>query len=466
MKKYDYTTEYQPVEYIESTWSQVIKTWVYMNTTWYRADLEYQNTSTSPSDQAVFWFYMDSEAYAYRTWYNANDSFTLSKWATSLERQTATWVLTTRANSSYQFYIFAKQRYANWNYDSWAYCKLYSCKIYNPSNELIRDFVPCYRRSDWAIWLYDKVGKIFYTNQWSWTFNKWPNVWISLNKNRLSLENAWDTYQLTVTANPSSIWDQWYIWSSSDTTVAIVSNTWLVTCITPGNCTITCTPVSWWYVDKCIVTPKISDFDFYYDFRWWSLAWFQAAWWTWIWTNWSYTIDSWWLWQTEGSNDRVTHAYITWLNFEWATFASIERLWYWYSGSWSNWKGMWTWTSYNWDSWFNGPWVWWRINLNTSSPGTYSTNWINYYSPDGEVTNYANYAASWWETTERLEIDFINNTAKYILTWANSRTFQISLTATQKELLRLMTCAWWNWWRWYSSYNSERIRWVKVHIEY
>lgn len=168
-------SEYQEVEYIQSDWNQVIKTWVNMNTTWYRANLDYQNTSTSPNDQAVFWFYMDSEAYAYRTWYNSNDNFTLSKWSTSLDRQTATWGSTTRANSSYQFYIFAKQRYANWNYDSWAKCKFYSCQIYNPSDELIRDFYCCYRKSDNVIWLYDKVNWVFYTNQWSWSFTKWPN---------------------------------------------------------------------------------------------------------------------------------------------------------------------------------------------------------------------------------------------------------------------------------------------------
>ena len=170
-------SEYQEVEYIESSGTQVIKTWVYMDTTWYRATLEYQNTSTSPSDQAVLWYYMNSEAYAYRTWYwTWNEWFTLSEWGTSLNKQIATWSWTTRTNSNYQFYIFAKQRYDNGNYDSNAYCKLYSCKIYNSSNELIRDFVPCYRKSDNVIWLYDKVGWQFYENQWSWTFTKWSDV--------------------------------------------------------------------------------------------------------------------------------------------------------------------------------------------------------------------------------------------------------------------------------------------------
>ena len=53
---------------------------------------------------------------------------------------------------------------------------LYSCKIYNSSNVLIRNFVPCYRKSDNVIGLYDLVGKQFYTNSGSGTFTKGSDV--------------------------------------------------------------------------------------------------------------------------------------------------------------------------------------------------------------------------------------------------------------------------------------------------
>lgn len=53
--------------------------------------------------------------------------------------------------------------------------KVYSLKIYN-SWTPVRDFVPCYRIADTVIWLYDVVNDQFYTNAWSWTFTKWPNV--------------------------------------------------------------------------------------------------------------------------------------------------------------------------------------------------------------------------------------------------------------------------------------------------
>jgi hypothetical protein len=52
---------------------------------------------------------------------------------------------------------------------------VYSFKIYS-NNDLVRDFVPCCRTSDDAIWLYDKVNDVFYTNSWTWTFTKWPDV--------------------------------------------------------------------------------------------------------------------------------------------------------------------------------------------------------------------------------------------------------------------------------------------------
>lgn len=53
--------------------------------------------------------------------------------------------------------------------------KLYSCKIWD-NGTLVRDFIPCYRKSDSVIWLYDKVNNQFYTNSWTWTFTKWGNV--------------------------------------------------------------------------------------------------------------------------------------------------------------------------------------------------------------------------------------------------------------------------------------------------
>lgn len=56
--------------------------------------------------------------------------------------------------------------------------RMYSCKFYF-DGELIRDFVPCYRRSDSEIGLYDLVNNTFYTNAGSGTFTKGADVGVT-----------------------------------------------------------------------------------------------------------------------------------------------------------------------------------------------------------------------------------------------------------------------------------------------
>lgn len=56
-----------------------------------------------------------------------------------------------------------------------AIATLYSCQIYD-NGTLVRDFVPCYRKADGAIGLFDVVNKLFYTNGGSGTFIKGADV--------------------------------------------------------------------------------------------------------------------------------------------------------------------------------------------------------------------------------------------------------------------------------------------------
>ena len=60
---------------------------------------------------------------------------------------------------------------ANW----YSKYKMYSLKIMDGST-LVRDFIPCYRKSDGVIGLYDKVEGKFYTNAGTGTFLKGANV--------------------------------------------------------------------------------------------------------------------------------------------------------------------------------------------------------------------------------------------------------------------------------------------------
>jgi hypothetical protein len=49
--------------------------------------------------------------------------------------------------------------------------KLYYCKLYD-NDVLVRNLIPCYRKSDNAIGMYDTINKVFYTNSGSETFLK------------------------------------------------------------------------------------------------------------------------------------------------------------------------------------------------------------------------------------------------------------------------------------------------------
>lgn len=67
---------------------------------------------------------------------------------------------------------------------------------------------------------------------------------ITLDKSSISLTTIWQTEQLTATVEPEDAPRKTVTWSSDDTTVATVSTTGLVTCVTPWTCTITATTVN------------------------------------------------------------------------------------------------------------------------------------------------------------------------------------------------------------------------------
>lgn len=66
---------------------------------------------------------------------------------------------------------------------------------------------------------------------------------IVLNKSAISLTTVGQTEQLTATIEPT-VSDKTITWSSDDTSIATVSTTGLVTCVTPWTCTITATTMN------------------------------------------------------------------------------------------------------------------------------------------------------------------------------------------------------------------------------
>ncbi len=195
---YDRHNVYQEVEYIESTGTQYINTWWYPSSNYCKvvADMDFQgwvDTKTA----VFFWMVASQKAYslhknpewqinAWSTWnisianysnwrmnvdYTAdNGSYSVTLWQDTYTGSYSNTV----AQSSYPMNIFTLNELGSPTW--WAYAKLYSFKIYSDASTLERDFVPCYRKSDSVIWLYDVVNDIFYTNAGSWTFTKWSDV--------------------------------------------------------------------------------------------------------------------------------------------------------------------------------------------------------------------------------------------------------------------------------------------------
>ena len=90
------------------------------------------------------------------------------------------------------------------------------------------------------VYLYPNNTETELKNAYIWIPN--PES-IVLDKSSISLTTIWQTEQLTATIEPT-LSDHSITWSSDDTTVATVSTTGLVTCVTPWSCTITATTVN------------------------------------------------------------------------------------------------------------------------------------------------------------------------------------------------------------------------------
>lgn len=74
---------------------------------------------------------------------------------------------------------------------------------------------------------------------------------VTLNKSSIILDTVWQTEQLTATITPANADDQTVVWSTSDSTIATVDQTWLVTCVTPWTATITVTTNDGGYTATC-----------------------------------------------------------------------------------------------------------------------------------------------------------------------------------------------------------------------
>lgn len=181
---------YQEVEYIESSWTQYIDTWVKASNT-ISTELVMRPNMSYTSEYAVLWNAWSADAlflmeyqwkYRLHNWGNYWDFANITNEKTTIETN-STWIIINGVSYS----LTAGSNYSNGNiclFDTgdnafgWAKkgrFKAYSLQISN-NNVWVRDFIPCYRIADSIIWMYDLVNDVFYTNAGTWTFTKWPDV--------------------------------------------------------------------------------------------------------------------------------------------------------------------------------------------------------------------------------------------------------------------------------------------------
>lgn len=252
-------SEYQEVEYIESSGTQYIDTLWTPSSNYARVVAQIEPTLSGQQWEVFYGMTNWSNHYslhtnkdtpkwyinvwsngnittniAFSSWTKVNTEFEANNWAYSVNVNGATYSWTyswTVAQSTRNMYIFAYNENGSITWKP--SMKLYSFKIYSAADTLVRDLVPCYRKADDVIWLYDLVNDTFYTNAWTWDFTKWDDI------------------------NPDVI----------------------VTCVTKWECTITVTTTPWGYTATCDVTyPKwvlYKETDFHNSSYWG----FRTAWW-------------------------------------------------------------------------------------------------------------------------------------------------------------------------------------------
>ena len=197
--------EYQEVEYIESSGAQYIDTGfnggnnysikfkIFDSTL---SKFQFSDLNSSVANENIGWYSMSSSKYGvYHTSTNNVTNISTgrvievdlklsSTGLSCIYKGEVTSINYTPVTTNGNVVLFRRGNLDQY-YSS---TKLYYFKIYNSSNVLVRDLVPCYRRSDNVIGLYDKANNVFYTNQGTGTFTKGKDVnkVVVQNKNLLS----------------------------------------------------------------------------------------------------------------------------------------------------------------------------------------------------------------------------------------------------------------------------------------
>ena len=187
--------EYQEVEYIESDGTQYIDTGFVPNqNTEFEVEYELNKQGTYGiifgGEQAysnnAFHMYVSGSpkkwdigfgrfyTYSIEVEFNKKIKYKINKTSYYFDNVEYTYISNPTFDNARAVYLFADNR-SSVLLDVNAQKKIYKCSI-KDNNTLVRNFIPCYRKSDNEIGMYDTVNKVFYTNQGTGTFLKGNNV--------------------------------------------------------------------------------------------------------------------------------------------------------------------------------------------------------------------------------------------------------------------------------------------------
>lgn len=199
---------YQEVEYIESTGTQYIDTEVTPdNSTGLKVvfsdlavasrDFNFIGSRLQSSSRFMINYTDGNFGYGWDSYYTTNESINASVKNTAelnfynnrnfiANGNTLANLSTISISNMPTIYIFG-QHISNSNNLLYSY-KVYECEI-TQDDLLIRKFIPCYRKSDNVIGLYETINDVFYTNQGTGVFTKGSDVFevekVKINAMRL-----------------------------------------------------------------------------------------------------------------------------------------------------------------------------------------------------------------------------------------------------------------------------------------
>ena len=185
-------SEYQQVEYIESTGTQYINTGYipqintkvearFYETSKYEnypklfgSEVLNQNQSFKVDLRNPFVIGYSNKEYTTNIGCSIETMYDISFQLNELKVNTDTYSFSNTAfTGTYPIFIFASNRAGS--VLEYSAVRIYSFKIYTGTT-LAMDFIPCYRKSDNVIGMYDTINNVFYINAGTGTFNKGDNI--------------------------------------------------------------------------------------------------------------------------------------------------------------------------------------------------------------------------------------------------------------------------------------------------